>query len=306
MKSPYDPPEDDSLPPPPSNQPTSKLIISILALAAISVCWRFLSESSLSGSGLLYIALPTTLAIFLAHLPNPDSHTGRIMKGITLFLLLTGILLIEGLICILIVSPLFYLIGAIVGSFCEGYRKSKKNTLNCSMIALLFLFSFEGINDTLSFNRHEEVTVTQHLKLTPEQARAAIANGPQFDLSELPLFLKAGFPTPQNISGEGITKGAQWSISMTGKNGQQALTVEVSSASESQIVFHCIQNETKIGDWMNIEKVIWNLSPTPDGTLVSMTFHYQRLLDPAWYFKPIQRYGISKAGDYFLSQTFRE
>ena len=121
MPSPYDPPEksenQNPTPHPEKVNPRANraFIPLILGLAAISVCWRLLSQSPiLSGSGLLYIALPTALALIMARIPTAQSVTGRIMNGITLFLLLVGILLIEGFICIMVVSPLFYLIGGIV------------------------------------------------------------------------------------------------------------------------------------------------------------------------------------------------
>ena len=106
MRSPYDPPEESLRSEPLPPQPIPQGVIFIIILAAISITWRLLAGSGLRGSGLLYIGLPTALAVLLAYLPTPGSATGRIMKGITLFLLLVGILLIEGLICILVAAPL--------------------------------------------------------------------------------------------------------------------------------------------------------------------------------------------------------
>jgi len=281
------------------------MAVLVAIMTAISITWRLLAESHLAGSGLLYIGIPAALALLLSYLPTPGSATGRIMKGMTLFLLLVGIFLIEGIVCILIAAPLFYLVGLIVGAIVDGSRAYRKAKLNCSLAAVLLFFGLEGLTGSLSFNRNEIVTVHHETRLTPNEARSALAVGPDFDLAQLPLFLKAGFPTPQNIAGQGLEKGSQWTIKMRGQNGLDDLIVEVTEASKTRIVFSCLENDTKIGEWMDFEKIIWNLEPTDQGTNVSMTFHYRRLLDPAWYFKPIQRYGITKAGEYFMAQTFK-
>ena len=49
----------------------------------------------------------------------------------------------------------------------------------------------------------------------------------------------------------------------------------------------------------------WTIEPTGTGSRVTLTMRYRRLLDPAWYFKPIERYGVKKAGEYFLAQTYK-
>lgn len=47
------------------------------------------------------------------------------------------------------------------------------------------------------------------------------------------------------------------------------------------------------------------LEPITAGTRVTLTIRYRRLLDPAWYFKPAERYGVRKAGQYFLDQIYQ-
>jgi hypothetical protein len=35
--------------------------------------------------------------------------------------------------------------------------------------------------------------------------------------------------------------------------------------------------------------------------MVTWTLSYRRRLDPSWYFKPLERYGVGLAGKYLLS-----
>lgn len=59
-------------------------------IAIASTLYRILVFSNKEQSALMFIGLPTALALLLAALPAPKSATGMIMKGITLFLLLLG------------------------------------------------------------------------------------------------------------------------------------------------------------------------------------------------------------------------
>ena len=197
MIDPYQPNLDKKttpgLPPKKSNQ----WIVLCVVIALVSILYRLLALNAYNQSSLLFIGIPLFLSIALSLTPRPKSATGIIMKGITLSMLLFGILLIEGFICILIVSPLFYLIGGIVGFIMD--RNAGKNIVNCSIIGVLLLMSAEGVTEWLSFSRDETVTITKPIDFSKKEARKLLASGPRFDMSELPLFLQLGFPHPESI-----------------------------------------------------------------------------------------------------------
>ena len=311
MRSPYDPFEGPG-PLPDSEEFTSQrksshqLMFFILGLTALSVALRLLSNSAYRSSSLLYIGIPMALALIVNLAPTSGSATGKAIKGTTLALLMVGILLIEGFICILIASPLFYLVAVIIGAAIDFGERRKKNKMNiqCSVIGVLLLMSLEGITESLSFSREETIRVGHETSLSIEQVRTRLAQGPEFDLSQLPLFLKAGFPTPQSIHGQGLALGEVWIIHFQSEHGTAPLTVEVTHATPQQVTFQIIEDETKIGEWLQFHKVEWHFHATPTGTRVEMVLRYDRLLDPAWYFKPVERYGVKKAAEYFMHSTF--
>jgi hypothetical protein len=82
-----------------------------LAAGLASVLYRVLVLGQKEQSALMFIGLPTALAMLITFLPRSSSATGMIMKGISLFLLLLGILFIEGFVCILMAAPFFYALG---------------------------------------------------------------------------------------------------------------------------------------------------------------------------------------------------
>ncbi len=294
------------------NFPTRKTrwFALVVAIMAVAVCaYRLLVIGHLEQTALMFIGLPTFLAIMLAFLPAAGTVVGKIVKGITLFLLLLGILAIEGFICILMAAPFFYFIGITVGIVLDSIRARKQwqKDLRIMVVPVLLFMSIEGINDLLSFGRNETVTITHTTALNTEEAIALLALGPSFDLNELPIFLKLGFPEPQHIKGDGLNLGDNWSIHFAGGEGAPGtLLAKVTNEKGKHFVVSKIEDTSHIAHWLNWQSAEWHLTPVEEGTLITLKINYERLLDPAWYFKPLQRHGVKLAGKYFLKSTYKD
>ncbi len=297
--------------PPPRDLPPRKVGIFIwlsLAAGAASVLYRVLVLGQKEQSAMMFIGLPTAMAVLIALLPRSSSATGMIMKGITLFLLLLGILFIEGFICILMAAPLFYSVGFIIGIFVDKARARKEFDRRFRLVVLpaLVLMSMEGTTGLLSFPRDEAVTVSRELPIPPGAAREKLAGGPAFVLGELPPFLKLGFPAPHEIEGDGLETGDRWRIHFAGGEGKPGdLLAEVTESDSGHIRVTRISDTSHIAHWLDWQEAEWKIEPSGRGSRVTLTMRYRRLLDPAWYFKPIERYGVRKAGEYFLDQTYK-
>jgi hypothetical protein len=282
-------------------------VILCISLALASLLYRLLVLGHKEQTAMMFIGLPTALALLIAWLPSAKSATGMIVKGITLFLLLLGILIIEGFICILMAAPFFYSIGVIIGIFVDKARSKREwnNRFRIVILPALALMSMEGITGFLSFSRQETVTVSHETELTPTAARALLARGPEFNPDELPGFLKLGFPQPQKITGSGLEVGDHWRIRFAGGEGKPGdLLAEVTESDLNHILVTRVSDTSHIAHWLDWQDAEWELEPTENGTRILLTMRYRRLLDPAWYFKPIERYGVKTAGEYFLHSTF--
>lgn len=294
------------------SQNTRTWVMICISAAAVSVIYRFLVLGYKEQSALLFIGIPLVLSLLLAQTPRPKSITGVIMKGITLSLLLFGILLFEGLICILMAAPLFYLVGSIVAVIMERNKKRRTkwygDKMNCTCIMMMAIMSLEGVSDALSFSRDEVVVVKREVYMSPADVMQKISEAPSFDSSELPFFLKLGFPTPQEVRGEGIAIGDERVIHFAGGEGEPGDTVvKVIESSSNRVVFELVKDESHIDHWLAWKTIAWEVGINEAGNSeVSVTFNYIRKLDPAWYFKPVERYGVSKAGEYFLESLFSE
>lgn len=292
-------------------QKSGPWVVLCLAVAAASLLYRILVLGQVEQTALMFIGLPLVLAIGLSLTPRPRSATGVIMKGMALALLLFGVLLIEGLICILMAAPLFFLIGYIIG-WCVDRRRKKdqqwyRDRMRCSVVGVMILMSLEGVSEWLSFDREERVVVEQVVPLTLDEARSRLNQGPDFELSDLPGFLKLGFPLPESIQGSGLSVGDRWILHMAGGEGEPGdLVMEVVESGADHIKLQCIKDDSHIAHWLSWQYVEWRLLKLDGGRCqVRMELHYERELDPAWYFKPAERYGVKKAGEYFLQQTLK-
>lgn len=295
-------PESPNLPP----RQVSPYVWLCLAVGITSVLYRVLVLGQKEQTALMFIGLPTAIAMLITFLPRSSSATGMIMKGISLFLLLLGILFIEGFICILMAAPFFYAVGFIVGIFADKARAKREfeKRFRVVVLPLLVLMSLEGITGALSFPRDEEVTVSREVALPPADARQRLVR--KFVLSELPGFLKLGFPTPHRIEGSGLETGDKWLIHFAGGEGKPGdLSAEVVESGPTHIRVARVLDTSHIAHWLDWKEAEWTIKPSGTGSRVTLTMRYRRLLDPAWYFKPIERYGVKKAGEYFLAQTYK-
>ena len=281
----------------------------ILVLAAGAIGYRLLVKGQLEQTAALFIGLPTFLALIVVLTPPAKSATGMIIKGITLFLLMSGIVLGEGFICIVMSAPLFYLIGLIVGGITDYFRKRKQRGLAEGHTALhgvlllpLLLMSLEGVSGPLSFPRAQEVRRERVIQATPEEVRHALARQAVFTAS-LPLYLRLGFPQPVATWGKGLDLGSQRGIRFTGGEGRPAeLVAELVAVGPQELRFVAVSDTSPIAHWLAWREshISWR-SEGLHATRVTWTIRYHRHLDPAWYFAPWQRYAVGQVAEYLLA-----
>ena len=280
------------------------LIGLALAMAGGSIGYRLLVLHHLEQTSALFIGLPAFLAVILAFTPAPRSATGTILKGMTVLLLLSGILLGEGFICILMAAPLFYLIGCIVGLIVDSSeRNRKKREMGMyGLILLTFLpFSLEGVRPELSFNRWEQVSVERSVPGSPADVERALAARPRFE-KRLPAYLRLRFPRPLETQGEGVAVGDRRRIRFGGGEGKPGdLILRVSEHEPGLVRFTAVTDASHVAHWLDWKEAeIRFAQAAPGKTRVHWTLRYVRRLDPAWYFEPWERYAVGRAAEYLI------
>jgi len=297
-------PEEDALATPRTITSSQKRLLTLIAALVIgSIAYRLLILHHLEQTSLLFIGLPALMAAVLTLAPPAKSFAGGVLRGITLFLLLSGPVLGEGFICVIMAAPIFLGVGLLI-VLLIGVSE-RRNTVGCCLLILLVPMSLEGTTDTLSFNRFDRVSQTAIVPGTPEQVHDRMAQSPRLDL-KLPAYLRMGFPHPTSAIGAGLTPGDFRRIHFEGgegKPGDLVFRVATSTPTSARFVVESdgCEGMHSIGHWVTLREaeVHWTLIDTQH-TQVTWQLSYERRLDPAWYFGPWERYAGRLAARYLI------
>jgi hypothetical protein len=285
------------------------LVAAIVALTVASLVYRILIVSELQHTSLVFIGIPALLALSLMWV-QPKTSAGTVHKTVALALCMSGIVFGEGFICIVMASPLFFLVGAVVArlrrpepslDLLEDDPTIIGTNVKRLGIILILPLSLEGVMPGIEMSRTEEVTRSRVVPASTEAVRASLAAPQRFD-AELPAFLRIGFPVPGATSGEGLAIGDRRSVQfLHGGHHPGTLHLEVTSSSERAVVLTAVADDSYITHWLSwrTAEVSWE-EIAPGRTRVTWTVRYERRLDPAWYFAPLERYGVGKAAEYLI------
>ena len=283
----------------------------VIGTAIAALAYRTLRHQQLQQTAVLFVGIPVLLSTVVIFLVRPQSAVGVACKAVTIGLLLSMVLLWEGVLCIVMAAPLFYAVGMVIGGTYDAMSRNQTDGhVIFSFAALLVLvpMSVEGVTDHFSFNRNEAVVRTHNVDTPAADVGRALDRPPRFD-RPLPLFLRAGFPRPTASRINRSSGSVQWIITMTGGeiylNGMEPrageLTLTVEETRPGYIRFRVAGDTSHVThylDWREAE-VRW-VPLTADTTQVTWTLRYRRGLDPMWYFGPLERYAVGLAADYLI------
>lgn len=279
-----------------------------IALVGVSIGYRVVTGFGLGQTAVLFVALPAILAIAVVRTPPARTATGVIFKTSTVVMLLAGILLGETLICMIIASPLVYLVGLLVGAPIDRARRARARGQSGAgyhaIVAVVLLAGLEGAVPGLDVPRAAQVTVTRHVEATPAEVRAALARRPQFD-RERPALLQIGFPQPLGAAGGGLNVGDRRAILIRGSGHYGTtetgrLVMDVSRRGPGTVTFTTIEDTSRVADWLSWQESVVTWEAQGSGTRVSWTLRYERELAPSWYFGPVQRGAVSLTAGYLI------
>lgn len=303
-----DNPEWDDAPPPSRTEQRARWAVGavVVTLVVVSIAYRLLVVHHLEHTSLVFIGLPALAAITLLN-TRPQTAIGTVNKVIAILLCMSGILFGEGLICILMAAPIFFCVGAVVGTVINKLRARRSPDDPRSgrwrgIVTLAIVpMSIEGVIPAFAFDREERVTASRIVEGSPNDVRMALGATPRFD-RELPRFFRLGFPTPTHANGSGLRVGDERRVMFAhGQHHNGALVMRVVSADSASVVFAPLADSSYITHWLSWEEAAVRWEPAGDRrTRVTWTLSYRRRLDPAWYFAPLERYGASLAAGYLI------
>jgi len=292
------------------------IIALTMMMVVFSAGYRLLVLGRLEQSAALFIGLPMLLSIGLAFTPKAKSVTGMVVKGTTLALLLSGVLFGEGFICILMAAPIFYFVAIAIGLVIDALRRRAERTNNpdeppqhkkplkpVAVVLLLTLpMAFEGVSPGLSFGRDESVVVERVVELSEAEILEALAQpSPSLELP-LPGFLQLGFPKPKEFRSTGIELGDLIRLRLAGSEGDGQLALRVRERGPRRLRWQFLLDTTPIAHWLKWTDSELSWEPL-DGhrTRLRWRLSYRRLLDPQWYFAPLERFGVRCGAEALIS-----
>ena len=281
--------------------------VTIAAMAAFILGYKLLAAGLLQQTAALFVGLPAILSIIITLAPRARTATGMAVKGITIALFVSGMFLGEGIVCVLMLSPIFYAIGIVIGLIVDFARRASDRgpvsriRLRCWIAAPVLLLSLEGVFPALSLPRHTTVTRTAIVDAPAADVVAALASAPRF-VEPLPFYLGLGFPRPVHCRGRGLQVGDIRIVRfVTLDHSSGDLHLRIVERDDGRVVFRAISDTSKVSRWMGWEQIEVTWAAIDDVTTeVTWRIEYERRLDPAWYFAPWQRYAVGLSAEYLI------
>jgi hypothetical protein len=304
----------DEAPFPPRPRARLATVAIIVAVAAGSMLFRWTSSQGLHQSAALFVGLPAVLAIAVVLIVAPRSATGVACKAVTVGLLVSLLFLGEGVLCVLMSAPLFYLVAIVIGRSMDTIRNEdrRKYSLRAAVpVLVVIVMSLEGVHHTTSFDREETVTVIRTVAAPADAVARAVFERPRFERA-VPGLLRAGFPQPIYARRDPPAVGARWTIAFRG--GEMRLdgieprigdlTLELVESAPGIARWEAIGDESHMTHYLAWRGSTVRWTPvSARETRVEWTVRYKRSLDPAWYFGPIERFAVTLAAGYLIDSV---
>ena len=277
----------------------TKLYMIVGILAASSIIFRLISMGGYGHTSILFVGLPALITLLvIRYSGTPKTAQGTVFKIITLFLLMSSVVLGEGTICIIMAAPIFYGVGALVVLI---RNQSKDKTYSLIVIpAILVLLQPFGINT------QPEVQIVEVSKIYNHQISMNDFNKKPNLYLDYPLFFKLGFPKPLGVDGCGIDVGDVRDIDFKSTTkGIGTLSLEISESDDEHILFNIKKDDTHISHWLTWKRIEVNMvRMSGNQTKVTWKSEYICDLGPQWYFEPMERYAVELMNMYLMNLYF--
>ena len=283
-------------------------LVFIIGIAVLAI--RTVLDSRFGTGTLLYLIIPFLISAGLYFLTKPvqgQTVGGAFVNHLrlsTIIFLTTSAFLMEGFLCVIMFMPIYYLL-ILVGFIFAWLFRDRSNLKSLSLPGIVLALSVEGIIPQTSFERENTatyVTVTHQDVETLKSNMAADISMP----SRRGWFLRL-FPLPDKIKAGTLKAGDTHNLHFTykkwvfGNFHTGEMDILISQVNENHIQTRITKNTAYLAHYMKIEGTEVHFETLADGkTQVSLTVKYERLLDPIWYFGPMQKLAARQSAKYLV------
>lgn len=291
----------------------------LFAIGAAALVIRALLDSQFRNSALLYLLVPFALSILLhktTRRSDGQSTTRRYVNHLrdgTIVMLATSALLFEGFLCILMFMPIYYVaitVGFLFNLAADAANKRGGGHHAYAIPALVVMLSMEGAADPLTFERYREATHVAVVDASIEELKANMARPIAFP-SDRHWFLSL-FPLPTRVEAGTLRAGDIHRMHFVYKRwffanfSEGDMALRIAEVGPAHIRTEIVQNTSYLSHYMRIEGTDVRFRDLGDGrTRVALTVKYRRLLDPYWYFGPLQQFAATQSAKYLIDSIIR-
>ncbi len=297
-----------------------KVLLAIVGFSTLTL--RALLDSDFAGSTLVYILIPFLISLAIAFFTDASERrtfSSRYFNHLRIAAIVffaTSVFLFEGFICVLMFMPI-YVLFVTIGYFVAYATRDKSqddkdgndltNTFKVTAVPLMVLMLVsEGLFSATTVPRPATATLVADTSLSVAELQANMAQPISFE-SDRHWFLEL-FPMPDSIQAGSLARGDMHTLHFTYKRWlftnthQGEMHVRIDKVSADHIRTKITRNDSYLGNYMDIDGTDIRFTPKADGgTRVALTIRYDRLLDPAWYFGPMQQLAAEESARLFLS-----
>jgi hypothetical protein len=288
----------------------------VFAIGIASFLTRAVLDSDFRTSGLLYLGVPFLVAILVHQLlprfsdEKPSRRVANHMRNATVVMLATSAILFEGFLCVLMFLPIYWFVTFIVFlARVSSENAEGKAKIGMQLLPFLIMIpALEGTSPQLSFPKDNVVSRSMIMNGDPSAIKAQLSRPIQF--SENRDWFTGLFPLPDKVQTGTLQQGDIHKLHFTYRrwfftNEQRGeMHVKLAEISDDHIRTEIIRNDSYLSHYLRIDGTDVHMEPIGKGqTRVTLTIRYSRLLDPAWYFGPMQEYAIEQSADYLLKNV---
>ena len=289
----------------------SKYIVPLMFITGFSfLAIRAILNSRFATTNLLYLLIPFLISLliyFFTRRINSSSVGAMYINHLrvsTIVFLFTSAFLMEGFLCVLMFMPIYYFIVTIAFIFAWLLQDRSKHKAMSLPVIVLFL-SVEGLTPQTTFPRQNLAT---YVVETPQDIDTLKQNM----AAEISMPKKRGwflrlFPLPDKIKAGTLGEGDVHNLHITykkwgfGNFSRGEMDILISQVSDNHIQTRITKNTAYLSHYMNIEGTEVHFTSLENGnTQVSLTVKYERLLDPFWYFGPMQKLAAKQSAKYLV------
>jgi len=288
---------------------TSRFLAGTLVGVALGLIGFFVATANSTGMGfVMFLLIPILAGMVVGWIIPSRKAIGKSalvsLFGSLLLLIATGK---EGPLCALMAFPLLLvcvLLGAVLGA---GLRKAIKpergENITAGMfvvVAPLLIFGGKQLErPLLDQTRIEVVTNSIHVADTPENTWTHIQSIDSVQGSK-PWLMYVGLPVPQRCTLEKAAEGARRTCYFDKGYIQETV---IAWDPPRHMGLRIDRTHMPGRHWMGFENADYWLRPEGDGTRLTRTTTISSHLFPAWYWRPLERWGVESEHRYILDDT---